>query len=105
MDGVLDSAVLLEAFSFRSVDMSTRVPNMVASPMRIGVGEASIRIQVPGSAGRRNGRILDATGALSRAFVLDGDRGEVSLDGLASGAYAVVLDGAQGRIVGRFVKP
>lgn len=105
MDEVLNSAVLLEAFSFRSVDMSTRVPNVARSSVRIGVGEAAVRIQVPGSTDRLNGRILDATGAVRRAFVLDGERGEVSLEGLAAGAYAVVLDGAQGRLVGRFVKP
>jgi len=105
MDQIFDSAVLLEAFSFRSVDMSTRVPAVAASPLRIAVGEDQLQFMLPGNAGRMEGRVLDATGALVRAFTLSGDRGQLSIEGLGSGAYAVVLDGAEGRVVGRFVKP
>jgi hypothetical protein len=105
MDQIFDSAVLLEAFSFRSVDMSTRVPGVNASSVRIGTGEGFIQVNVPASSGRTDGRILDATGAMVRTFALTGDRSVVSISDLASGAYAVVLDGAEGRMVGRFVKP
>jgi len=105
IDQIFDSAVLLEAFSFRSVDMSTRVPAVAASPLRIAVGEGQLQFMLPGNAGRMEGRVMDATGALVRAFTLTGERGQLSIDGLGSGAYAVVLDGAEGRVVGRFVKP
>jgi hypothetical protein len=105
IDQIFDSAVLLEAFSFRSVDVSTRVPGVNASTVRIGTGEGFIQVNVPASSGRTEGRILDATGAVVRTFTLTGDRSVVSISDLASGAYAVILDGAQGRLVGRFVNP
>jgi hypothetical protein len=105
IDQIFDSAVLLEAFSFRSVDISTRVPNATLSPVRIGVGEDLVQITVPSTTGRMDGRIMDANGAVVRTFPLAGDRAVVSIADLAPGVYAVVLDGGQGRMVGRFVKP
>jgi hypothetical protein len=105
IDQIFDSAVLLEAFSFRSVDMSTRVPAVAATPLRIAVGEGQVQFLLPGNVGLLQGRVLDATGSLVKSFMLNGDRGQLSIAGLSPGAYAVVLDGAEGRIVGRFVQP
>lgn len=105
LDEIFDSAVLLEAFSFRSVDMSTRVAENTSSPLRVAATEELLHVWLPASGSRLNARILTATGALVRTFQVEAGRASLSIDDLNAGAYLVQVDGAAARYVGRFVKP
>ncbi|MCC7501410.1 MAG: T9SS type A sorting domain-containing protein [Flavobacteriales bacterium] len=105
MDQIFDSAVLLEAFSFRSVDMSTRIPENTNASLRLAATTELLNLWMPTTEARVNARILSTTGALVRTFQIEGGLASLPIDVLEPGAYLVQVDGGSARLVGRFVKP
>lgn len=102
-DMAFDSGVFLEAFSFRSNDLSTRVPEH-ASGMRVIPGADGITVLAPASAIGAELRVLDANGRIVLRERIIGERSFLSTAQLAEGVYTAVPVGIDGLRPVRFVK-
>ena len=103
-DMAFDSGVFLEAFSFRSNDISTRVPQENASPMRVITGADGITVLAPSDALGAELRVLDASGRIAMRERLTGERSFFGTQALAKGVYTAVPVGVKGLKPVRFVK-
>jgi hypothetical protein len=91
-DGVFDSGVFLEAFSFRSVmGLGTGIGEAADGGLRVVPTEGGARLLLP--EGRKGGtvRVLDATGRMVLSLRATGDRIDLPMQGLPEGVYAVHL--------------
>lgn len=102
-DPNFDSGVFLEAFSFRSNDISLRVPQRDQA-LRLLPGANGITVLAPADAAGAELRVLDADGRLVMRHRLAGERSFFSTDGLMSGLYTVQPVGVAGLKPVRFVK-
>lgn len=98
-----DSGVFLEAFSFRSNDISLRVQQH-ASAMRIVPVADGITVLVPADAAGAELRILDASGRIAMRERITGERSFFGTQALAKGVYTAVPVGVNGLKPVRFVK-
>jgi len=98
-----DSGVFLEAFSFRSNDISLRVPQH-ASAVRIVAGADGIMVLAPADAIGSELRILDASGRIAMRERITGERSIFGTQALAKGVYTAVPVGVNGLKPVRFVK-
>ena len=103
-DMAFDSGVFLEAFSFRSNDISTRVPQENASPMRVITGADGITVLAPSDALGAELRVLDASGRIAMRERITGERSFFGTQALAKGVYTAVPVGVKGLKPLRFVK-
>lgn len=105
-DGVFDSGVMLEAFSFRSMGgLSTGVNGINGQPapaarMRNGQLELTFFDGLQGA----NAIILDAMGRTVRSFRIAGSSMNVEVGSFATGGYSLRVETAEGPIVRRFAK-
>jgi hypothetical protein len=105
LDMVFDSAVLLEAFSFRSFQTFTGVRDIAPVHALTAYLEGNT-LTILGSA--TNGSaiaILDAHGRCVQRATSHTGAATIDVSSLSPGAYAVVLAGSQGDQVVRFAKP
>jgi hypothetical protein len=105
-DGVFDSGVMLEAFSFRSMGgLSTGLNNATGQPaprarVRDGLLELAFFDHLQGA----NAMILDAMGRVVRSFRIVGSSMNVEVGSFATGSYSLRVDATDGPIVRRFTK-
>jgi hypothetical protein len=94
-DGVLDSGVFLEAFSFRSPLLSTGVSEHTSSAIQVlGQGDAYV-LRVP--AGMANGQqvvVFDATGSIVRKQPLNSSNMLLPAESWGAGLYIVQVPGS-----------
>ncbi len=103
-DGIFDSGVFIEAFSFRSNGITTSIP-VVPSP-DLGLEHHGDAVAVLLPTGTRGELLLFGdTGQLIRSIRVDSDRVWLDLSGLPAGLYTVRVLDAQGLAPLRFVKP
>lgn len=102
-DMAFDSGVFLEAFSFRSNDISLRVQQH-GSAMRIVPVADGITVLVPADAAGAELRILDASGRIAMRERITGERSFFGTQTLAKGVYTAVPVGVNGLKPVRFVK-
>lgn len=103
-DMAFDSGVFLEAFSFRSNDISTRVPEENASAMRVIAGTEGIIVLAPADAIGAELRVLDSSGRLVLRERTSGERTVVGTNELGQGVYVAHAVGIEGLQPVRFVK-
>lgn len=101
-DMAFDSGVFLEAFSFRSNDISTRVHQESASAMRVLAGADGITVLALADAVGAELRVLDASGRLALRERITGERSVFGTMTLASGVYTLVPVGVAGLAPARF---
>ena len=89
-DGIFDSAVLLEAFSFRSV-MSVSTGIAATDPNTIALNEADGSLQISFAGEASEGRIIDALGRTMCSFELVAGAAQVPVADLASGQFIVAI--------------
>jgi len=102
-DASFDSGVFLEAFSFRSNDLSTRVPEL-GSDIRVITSADGITVLAPASAIGTELRVHDTSGRLAMRERITGERSFFGTEGLAQGVYTAVPVGVAGLQPVRFVK-
>ncbi|MCB0791819.1 MAG: T9SS type A sorting domain-containing protein [Flavobacteriales bacterium] len=104
-DGIFDSAVMLEAFSFRSVmGISTGISATTDAGLLAAMQGDRLVLQLQRGTPSTDLRIIDALGQEVRRSTLDGTRTEVDLSGLPDGCYIAEARNA-GRVwTARFVK-
>src|SRR5436190_11319455 len=91
-DMVFDSGVFLEAFSFRSTELSTGIPAQDPNALRMLRTGDQLTVLLP--AALTNGAriaVVDAAGQRVRSLRTNGDRFDLDLAGLAQGIYTVQL--------------
>lgn len=103
-DMAFDSGVFLEAFSFRSNDISTRVPEENASAMRVIAGTEGITVLAPADAIGAELRVLDASGRQVLHERINSERTIVGTSALGKGVYVAHAVGIAGLHPVRFVK-
>lgn len=102
-DGVFDSGVVLEAFSFHSTAASVGVDEQHARGWFLIQREDEVLINMPEKTGTQRLAVLDATGAIVAQRTATGDRMVLPTGSLTSGLYFVrLLDGSATPL--RFVK-
>ena len=98
-DGIYDSGVFLEAFSFRSlVDGTTGVNGITAGELTVIDRGGTLEIALPQGRSDMQCRIVDATGRPVRQFRMSGTVTSVNMSGLTTGAYTLELTDAQGSL-------
>ena len=102
-DMAFDSGVFLEAFSFRSNDLSTRVPEH-SSGMSVIATPEGITVLVAADAIGAELRVLDASGRVAMRERIGGERSYFGTAQLAEGVYTAVPVGVNGLKPLRFVK-
>lgn len=98
-----DSGVFLEAFSFRSNDISLRVPQRDQA-LRVVPGANGITVLAPAYATGAEVRILDASGRIAMRERIAGERSIFGTQALAKGFYTALPVGVNGLKPVRFVK-
>jgi hypothetical protein len=94
-DGVLDSGVFLEAFSFRSVmGLSTAMRERDAAPMRIARDGDQAIVSLPASAIGQQLLLIGSNGAIVQRMQVNSDRMVVDLSGVGRGVYLLHLPGS-----------
>lgn len=102
-DGVLDSGVFLEAFSFRSAMKPLATEEVQRRDWSLVQLENEVLVNMPEGAGQQLVEVLDATGAVVAQRTSNGSRLSVPTGGLNAGLYFVrTLDGSATPL--RFVK-
>jgi hypothetical protein len=101
-DQVLDTAVLLEAFSFRSVFGATGIPSVGDQDLSIRNNNGAVELILPQGRSIMTGRILDATGRILRTFETGATNTLLPMSGLRAGAYVVDVSDAQGSLRASF---
>ena len=105
-DGVLDSGVMLEAFSFRSSGgLSTELNGSNGQPapmarVRNGQLELTFFDRLQGA----NATILDAMGRVVRSFPVVGSAMYVEIASFSAGGYSLRVETPDGPVVRRFAK-
>ncbi|MCB0795970.1 MAG: choice-of-anchor L domain-containing protein, partial [Flavobacteriales bacterium] len=94
-DGVWDSGVFLEAFSFRSVmGLSTAVHEQEGNGLQVLTGPEATYLLLPSDMSGAMLRVHDISGRAVRSLRASGDRIRLPMDGLPEGIYsAQVLNG------------
>lgn len=103
MDQVFDSAVLLEAFSFRSVTLNTSVANIDAPGARVTRMGDQFFLDLPADAIGEHLTIVAMSGSLVQRLRIADTRTNIDLAGLSAGVYAIHFPGTE-RAPLRFVK-
>jgi hypothetical protein len=101
-DMAFDSGVFLEAFSFRSNDLTTGIAEG-APVMRAIVNGEQLNVRVP-DATNAELLIIGAGGSVVHRERMTGDRATIDLSGLGNGMYVLRLSGADAIAPVRFVK-
>lgn len=98
-DGIFDSGVFLEAFSFRSVmGSSTGINSITAGDLSVIDRGGVLEISLPLGRSDMQGRIVDATGRAVRQFRVNRATTSVSMSGINVGAYTLELSDANGSL-------
>ncbi|MCW5898735.1 MAG: choice-of-anchor L domain-containing protein [Flavobacteriales bacterium] len=102
-DGIFDSGVFVEAFSFRSNGLSTSIPTASTPALGLEHHGDAVAILLPADT---QGELLlfGDTGQLIRSQRVDSDRVWLDLGGLPTGLYTVRVLDSQGLAPLRFVK-
>lgn len=103
-DMVFDSGVFLEAFSFRSVVLTTATGEQQAQTMGLQQLGDMLRIQLPYGMNAGELAVYDALGRQLKQLLVSDRTTDMGIADLPSGAYTVVLRNAQGVAPARFVK-
>jgi len=105
-DGVLDSGVMLEAFSFRSMGgLSTALNNANGQPApRARVRDGQLELTFFDRLQGANAVILDAMGRVVRGFRIAGSSMNVEIGSLAAGGFTLRVESPEGPVVRRFAK-
>ncbi|MEO8589521.1 MAG: choice-of-anchor L domain-containing protein [Flavobacteriales bacterium] len=104
-DMVFDSGVFLEAFSFRSTEITTGIASVDPNALRTMRNGDQLTVVLPNAlASGARIAVLDATGQLVRSLRMNGDRMDLDLAGLAQGIYTLQLPDHRDIAPLRFVK-
>ncbi len=105
-DGVLDSGVMLEAFSFRSMGgLSTGLSGATSEPSPMArVREGRLELTFFNGLQGSSAMILDAMGRVVRSFPITGSSMTMDITEFGPGAYSLGVVTPEGPIVRRFAK-
>lgn len=95
-DGIFDSGVFLEAFSFRSMLDATAISAAVGSDLKVIDQNGLLEITLPAGRTVMNGHVFDVSGRVVRSFTVVGGRQSIALTDLRAGRYDLELSDAQG---------
>ena len=102
-DMAFDSGVFLEAFSFRSVSLTTGIEEDVPSMRLVRNGDQLVA-ELPAMNANAELVVLDAAGRVVSRSRVTGNRTVIDLGVLTSGLYTVQVNGAPGIAPVRFAK-
>jgi hypothetical protein len=105
-DGIFDSGVMLEAFSFRSMGgLSTGLNAATGQPSPMArVRDGQLELAFFNGLQGANAMILDAMGRVVRSFRIAGSSMNVEIASLAAGGYSLRVETPKGPMVRRFAK-
>ncbi len=104
-DGVFDSGVMLEAFSFRSMGgLSTGLNGNNQEEPRARVRDGRLELTFFNGHQGAAATIFDSMGRVVRSFAITGSSSTVDISSFGPGAYSLSVSTAQGPVVRRFVK-
>ena len=105
-DGVFDSGVMLEAFSFRSMGgLSTGLNSATGQQgPRARVRDGQLELAFFDHLQGANAMIFDAMGRVVRSFLITGSSMNVEVGSFATGGYTLRVQATDGPIVRRFAK-
>jgi hypothetical protein len=104
LDGVWDSGVFLEAFSFRSTNLTTSVEGQERMGLRLIQRGDELTVMIPEGQVGSTLEVLSSTGQSVQRTVVQSDRFTMSTAELGSGAYVIRMVGATTMVPVRFVK-
>ncbi len=103
-DGVFDSGVFLEAFSFRSTALTTSVDEASDPSMRLLMDGDRLTVVLPDAPVGKVLVVTSTAGQVMQQVPVNGDRTVVDLSGLGAGLYVLHVQGEAGIAPVRFVK-
>lgn len=103
-DGVFDSGVFLEAFSFRSTGLTTSVDEAADPGMRLLRNGELLTVVMQDAPVGEVMTVTSASGQVMMQVPVNGDRIAIELSGLGSGLYILHVQAAPGIAPVRFVK-
>lgn len=103
-DGVFDSGVFLEAFSFRSTGLTTSLDETADPSMRLLRNGDLMTVVLPDAPVGEVMTISNTSGQVMMQVPVNGDRTAIELIGLGAGLYMLHVQGAPSIAPMRFVK-